>query len=261
MKILILGDIVGSPGREAIRRLVPALRQEKGLDLVVANAENAAGGSGVTPPLAEELFAAGVDVLTSGDHIWKQREIVPYLERETRLLRPANYPPGTPGAGAVEVKTASGLVVGVVNLMGRTFMQALDCPFRRALEEIDEIRLRTKIIVVDVHAEATSEKMALGRFLDGKVSAVVGTHTHVQTADEKILPQGTAYITDLGMTGPLDSILGRRVDQILERFLTSMPVRFEMAKDDVEIQGVIMEIEPASGRALAIERIRRKLDV
>lgn len=259
IKILAVGDVVGRPGRQAVRRLIPALRKERQIDLVMVNAENAAGGSGVTPAIADELLDYQVDVLTSGDHIWKRREIIPYLDGSESLLRPANYPEGTPGKGAAVVKTGSGQIVGVINLLGRVYMQSVDCPFLRARAEMEKLREITPVIIVDIHAEATSEKLALGWFLDGKVSAVVGTHTHVQTADEKVLPKGTAYLTDLGMTGPQSSILGRKVEQIIKRFLTAMPVRFEMAEEDVELQGAIIELNSETGRALSIERVKTKL--
>jgi metallophosphoesterase (TIGR00282 family) len=260
IRILAVGDIVGRPGRQAVSRIVPFLREELEIGMVLANAENAAGGSGVTPPVAEELLSAGVDVLTSGDHIWKKREIVAYLGGKRPLFRPANYPEGTPGSGAGTIKTVSGLTVGVINLVGRVFMSSVECPFRVARAELEKLKKTTPLVIVDMHAEATSEKIAIGRFLDGRASAVLGTHTHVQTADEKILPRGTAYISDLGMTGPLDSVLGRRTEQIIERFLTGLPVRFEMATDDVELQGAVVEIDAESGRAISIERIRRKLE-
>ncbi|MFC1631011.1 TIGR00282 family metallophosphoesterase [Candidatus Omnitrophota bacterium] len=260
MNILFIGDIVGRPGREAIRVLLPKLVKKHKIDLSIANAENAAGGSGVTPQLAEELFGYGLDFLTSGDHIWKKKEIYETLDQEPRLLRPANYPKPAVGRGYGVTKTRSGLPVGVMNLEGRVFMSSLDCPFKCAEEAAAEMRKQTPIILVDMHAEATSEKIALGWFLDGSVSAVVGTHTHVQTADERILPQGTAYITDLGMTGPCDSVIGRKTDQIIERFLTQLPGRFEMAKDNVQLHGVVLDIDQTSGRARSIERIQEKLE-
>lgn len=259
MKILFIGDIAGRPGREAIRKLLPKIKKEEGIELVVANGENAAGGSGLTPAICEELFSLGIDVLTSGDHIWKKREVLEIIDKDNRILRPANYPQGAPGGGAIVVTTKGGVKVGVMNLVGRVFMEALDCPFRAAVREIKNLRKETSVIIVDIHAEATSEKQALGWFLDGEVSAVVGTHTHTQTADEKLLPKGTAFITDLGMTGPLDSILGRRVEDILERFLTQVPVRFQMAKDNIQLQGAIIDIDAKSGRANSIKRIQKKL--
>jgi len=260
MKILFIGDIVGSPGRKAIKELVSVLVKSKKIDFVIANAENAAGGSGITPEIAEELFGAGIDVLTSGDHIWKKKEIYELLNEDKRILRPANYPEGSPGTGASIVESRDGIKVGVINLLGRVFLSTIDCPFKTSQRLVEQLRKKTHIIIIDIHAEATSEKIALGRFLDGSVSAVIGTHTHVQTADEQILQKGTAYITDAGMTGPFDSIIGRKVDQILERFLTQMPTRFEMATDDIRLQGVIVEIDEKTGSALNIKRVHERLE-
>ena len=209
MKILFIGDIVGSPGREAIKNLLPELKKDYGLDFVIANAENAAGGSGITAKVAEELFDYGVDVLTSGDHIWKKREIFEIINQEERILRPLNFPSGAPGRGYGVFKVKGGLKVGVINVNGRVFMDALECPFKTTRAARDELAKETNIIIVDIHAEATSEKVALGWYLDGKVSAVLGTHTHIQTAVERILPEGTAFLTDAGMTGPYDSVIGR----------------------------------------------------
>ncbi|MBL7085304.1 MAG: TIGR00282 family metallophosphoesterase [Candidatus Omnitrophica bacterium] len=259
MKLLFIGDIVGAPGRKAIRVLLPKLKKRYSIDLSIANGENAAGGSGITPRIAEELFGYGLNMLTSGDHIWKKKEILEIIDSETRILRPLNYPKGSPGAGFGIIKTKKGKSVGVINLEGRVFMSSLDCPFRCAEQALEEIKKETKIILVDIHAEATSEKIALGWFLDGTVSAVLGTHTHVQTADERILPKGTAYITDLGMTGPYDSVIGRKVDQILARFLSQMPVRFEMASEDIQLHGVVLDIDEKTGKANSIERIQEKL--
>lgn len=259
MNILFIGDIVGSPGREAVKWLVPKLHKEYKLDFVVANAENAAGGSGITPSVARELFEAGVNVLTSGDHIWKKREIFEIIDKEDRILRPLNFPVGVPGRGACLFKAKNGSSIGVMNVNGRVFMEALECPFKRARQAIEELFKDTKIIIVDIHAEATSEKVALGWYLDGKVSAVLGTHTHVQTADERILPAGCAYISDVGMTGPLDSVIGRRIEDVLERFITCVPVRFEVAKDNIQLQGVVLDIDESTGKARSILRIQRKL--
>jgi len=259
MKILFIGDIVGSPGREAVRGLVPGLQKEYSLDFVVANAENAAGGSGITSSVAKDLFEAGVNVLTSGDHIWKKREIFEIIDKEDRILRPLNFPAGAPGRGACLYKAKNGSTIGVVNVNGRVFMDALECPFRRSMQAVEELSKDTKIIIVDIHAEATSEKVALGWYLDGKVSGVLGTHTHVQTADEKILPGGTAYITDVGMTGPLDSVIGRRVEDVLERFITGVPVRFEVAQENIQLQGAVLDIDDITGKARSITRIQRKL--
>ena len=251
---------MGSPGREAIRTLVIPLKQELGIDFVIANAENASGGSGITAKVATELFASGVDVLTSGDHIWKKPEIFELINQEERILRPLNFPSGAPGRGAKVFKVRNGVKVGVININGRVFMEALDCPFKAALKAAEELAAETKIIIVDIHAEATSEKIALGWYLDGKVSAIFGTHTHIQTADEKILPQGTAYITDVGMTGPYDSVIGRRVEDVLTRFLSSIPVRFQVAEEDIQLHGALVEIDEATGKARSILRIQKKLD-
>ncbi len=258
-RILFIGDIVGKPGRVAVRELLPAIIEEDRIDLVVANCENAAAGFGVTRDVVEELFRSHVDVLTSGNHFWDKKEVLEFVEDYETLLRPANYPEGVPGFGSVIVPSPTGSPIGVINLAGRVFMHALDCPFRIAEKEIEKLKKRTSTIVVDIHAEATSEKQALGWFLDGRVSAVLGTHTHVQTADERILPNGTAYITDLGMTGPFDSIIGTRKDVVLERFLKNMPNKFDVAKGDVRLQGVVLEVDHASGKALGIERVNVRM--
>jgi hypothetical protein len=260
MKILFSGDIVGKPGRLAIRELLPLIIEDYRIEFVIANCENAAAGFGVTRDVVEELYQSRIDVLTSGNHIWDKKEVLEFVEDYETLLRPANYPEGTPGFGSVVMPCASGIHVGVINLAGRVFMRPLDCPFRSAEKEIERLRKKTRIIIVDMHAEATSEKQALGWFLDGRVSAVLGTHTHVQTADEKILPNGTAYITDLGMTGPFDSIIGTRKDAVLERFLIQMPNKFDVAKGDIRLQGVVLEVDTASGKALSIERLSVKLE-
>jgi metallophosphoesterase (TIGR00282 family) len=262
VKVLFLGDVFGKPGRQAVQRLVPRLITRDGVDLVIANAENSASGIGVTPDSAEELLAAEVDLLTSGNHIWSKREIVPYLERPgSRLLRPANYPPGTPGKGRAVVSTPDGRRLGVVNVEGRVFMRSLEDPFRVALAEVEALRAEgVTCILVDVHCEATSEKNALGWYLDGKVSAVVGTHTHVQTADARVLTNGTAFITDVGMCGPWDSIIGVRKELVIERFLTARPVSFEPAKRDVWLQGALVDIDDATGRARSIARVQERLE-
>ncbi|MCX5697959.1 MAG: TIGR00282 family metallophosphoesterase [Candidatus Omnitrophica bacterium] len=259
MNILFIGDIVGSPGREAVKTLVPQLRKEHRLDFVIANAENAAGGSGITPRVANELFDAEIDVLTSGDHIWKKKEIFEIIGTESRILRPNNFPSGAPGRGWNVFNTKNGSKVGVINVQGRVFMEALECPFKTTRQAVEQIAQETKIILVDIHAEATSEKVALGWYLDGLVSAVVGTHTHIQTADEKILPAGTAFITDVGMTGPMDSVIGRRVEDVLERFLTAIPTRFNVAETNVQLGGVVVDVDEDTGRARSILRIQRKL--
>ncbi len=259
MKILFIGDIVGSPGREAIKKLVAPLKQDLQIDIVIANAENASGGSGITSKVAAELFSSGVDVLTSGDHIWKKSEIFELINREERILRPLNFPLGAPGRGAAIFKTKGGLKVGVINVNGRVFMEALECPFKTTLAACEELAKETKIIIVDIHAEATSEKVALGWYLDGKVSAILGTHTHIQTADEKILPKGTAYLTDAGMTGPYDSVIGRRVEDVLTRFLSSIPVKFEVAQENIQLHGAMVEIDAKTGKAISILRVQKKL--
>jgi len=260
MKLLLIGDIIGRPGRAIVEREVVRLREERAIDLVVANCENAAGGAGVTPSTAEEIFRAGVDVLTSGNHVWRKREALELLKLDPRVIRPANYPDGAPGTGSTVVETPSGQKVGILNLMGRVFMQPLDCPFRTAERELARLKLVTPVIIVDMHAEATSEKVAMGWFLDGKVSCVFGTHTHIPTADERILPQGTAFVTDVGMTGPYDSVIGRRVDQILERFLSNLPVKSDVAEGNVQLRGLLVEVNPVTGKAVAVERITKALD-
>ncbi|MDD5691608.1 MAG: TIGR00282 family metallophosphoesterase [Candidatus Omnitrophica bacterium] len=259
MNILFIGDIVGSPGRKAIAKLVPGLRAEMGIDFVIANAENSSGGSGITAKVAAELFSSGVDVLTSGDHIWKKSEIFQLINQEERILRPINYPEGSPGRGAHVFKAANGLKVGVINVNGRVFMDALECPFKTTLRACNELAKETKIIIVDVHAEATSEKVALGWYLDGKASAVLGTHTHIQTADEKILPKGTAYLTDAGMTGPYDSVIGRNVEDVLTRFLSSIPVKFNVAEENIQLHGAFVRIDEKTGSAVSISRVQKKL--
>ena len=260
MKILFIGDIVGSPGRDAIEKLLPGLKKEYSLDFVIANAENAAGGSGITPKIARELFTLGVDVITAGDHIWKKREIFEIIAEESHILRPANFPPPCVGVGGSVYKAGNGSKVGVMSILGRVFMEPfMECPFRTAKSEYDKLSKETKIIIVDVHAEATSEKIALGWYLDGLASAVMGTHTHVQTADERILPRGCAYITDVGMTGPVDSVIGRKVEDVLERFITQMPTRFEIASDNIQLQGAVVDIDEETGKARSIVRVQKKL--
>jgi len=259
MKILFIGDIIGSPGRMAVRELLPALIAKKKIDFVIANCENAAAGFGVTKKNVDELYSCQIDVLTSGNHIWNKKEVLEFIGDYEKLLRPANYPSSTPGAGTVLVPLKTGEYVGVLNLAGRIFMQPIDCPFVTAKNKIAELREKTKIIIVDMHAEATSEKKALGWYLDGEVSAILGTHTHVQTADEEILPQGTAYISDVGMTGPFNSVIGIKKEAIIERFLTQMPNKFDLAKDDIRMQGVIVDIDAESGKAKSIDRISVKL--
>ncbi len=259
MKILFIGDIVGSPGRAAIKSLLPKIREREAVDMVIANAENSAGGSGITPRTARDLFQSGCDVLTSGDHVWRRPEVVEVLHQEPHLLRPANFPKQTPGRGSAVFKTSQGFPVGVVCLLGTVFIDAMvESPFRTIQEELPILKKECSVIIVDLHAEATSEKVAMGWFLDGKVTAVLGTHTHIQTADEHILPKGTAYITDVGMTGPYDSVIGRNKEKIIEKFLTGMPTRFELGTQDVELHGVLLEVNEETGRAVSITRVREK---
>lgn len=255
VKVLFIADIVGKPGRQALSQELHRLVDRHGVDLVIANGENAAGGFGLTEETARELYATGVHLLTSGNHIWDKKESMEFIRREERLLRPANYPEGVAGKGSVVITTPLGVEIGVLNLEGRVFMSCLECPFRAADREIARLKERTPVILVDFHAEATSEKLALGWYLDGKVSAVLGTHTHVQTADERIFPGGTAYITDVGMTGSFDSVIGIRKELAMEKFLTQLPVRFEVAKRDIRLNSVLLEIDEITGKALAIERL------
>ena len=260
IKALLIGDVIGRPGRAIVERFVPSLREELGIDLVVINCENAAAGLGVTPSVADELFRAGADVLTSGNHVWKKKEALELLKLDPRVLRPANYPADAPGSGTAIIETLSGFKVGILNVQGRVFMEpTTDCPFRCAAREIERLRMTTPMIIVDVHAEATSEKVALGWFLDGKVSCVFGTHTHIPTADERILPKGTAFLTDVGMTGPYDSVIGRKTDQILERFLTGMPVKSDVAEGNVQLRGLLVELDPKTGKASRVERLTKTM--
>lgn len=259
MNILMAGDIVGSPGRKAVDKLLPVLREEEQIDFVVANAENAAGGRGVTAKIARALYETGVDAITMGDHLWDQKELMAYIAEDKRLLRPLNLSPQSPGRGWTTLP-ADGVLVTVVSLQGRVFMPPhADCPFRAVDDLLRGNDIKSHIIVVDMHCEATSEKIAMGRYLDGRVSAVFGTHTHVQTADDCILPGGTAYITDIGMTGPKDSVLGRQVEPVLKRFVTGMPAKFEVASGDVRLEGIIVDVDASSGRARSIRRVQRKL--
>ena len=255
MKILVIGDIVGRPGRQVVHKFLRGLRKQYKLDLVIANGENAAGGFGLTLSTAQELLDDGVDVLTSGNHIWAQKEIIPYLDADMPILRPLNYPPGVPGRGY--------LIIGkmlVVNLIGRTFMNNYDCPFRAMDKLLDELEDKPPVIIVDFHAEATSEKVAMGRYLDGRVSAVLGTHTHVGTIDAQILPGGTAYVTDIGMTGPTDSIIGDDADAVIQRFLTQMPHHLSVGKGKPVLNAILVEVDESSGKATGIERIQREMD-
>ncbi len=255
MLVLAIGDIVGRSGRRAVQRLLPDLRQEYGVGLVVANAENAAGGFGVTPETARELLSAGVDVITTGNHIWAQKEIVPYLDGDIPILRPLNYPPGVPGRGYI-VNSQS----VVVNLVGRTFIGDFDCPFRAMDRLLAELGDKPPVIIVDFHAEATSEKMAMGRYLDGRVSAVLGTHTHVGTIDAQVFPGGTAYVTDIGMTGPMDSVIGDDTEAVIRRFLTTMPHRLSVGKGKTMFNAVLIRVADDSGRAISIDRIYREVE-
>ncbi|MDD5100916.1 MAG: TIGR00282 family metallophosphoesterase [Syntrophales bacterium] len=259
MKVLFIGDIVGKPGRRAVRELLSGIIEERRIDFVIANCENAASGFGVTAEIIEELYGAHIDVLTSGNHIWDKKEVMECIDDYETLLRPANYPEGTPGRGSVVVTLPGGISVGVLNLAGRVFMQPLDCPFRTADREIEKLKKKSRIILVDMHAEATSEKIAMGWYLDGRVAAVLGTHTHVQTADERILPEGSACITDAGMTGSFDSVIGIRKESILQKFLLQIPNKFDVAKKDVRLQGVVVEIAQ-SGRAVGVERLSVSLE-
>jgi metallophosphoesterase (TIGR00282 family) len=259
MKILFIGDIVGKPGRKAIREILPSLVSDHGINFVIANCENAAAGFGVTKDIVEELFGYGINVLTSGNHIWDKREVYDFIEDYENLLRPANYPEGTPGWGSVAWPSPSGQTIGVINLEGRVFMRYLDCPFKKAQEELKNLSAFASVVIVDIHAEATSEKKGLAWFLDGKVTAVLGTHTHIQTADNEVFPQGTAYISDAGMTGAFNSILGMKVEHVLNRFLTQIPNRFEVANHDIRLQGVVIDIDEHTGKSKDIYRISEKL--
>lgn len=261
MKILFIGDIFGRPGRTIVRERLGELMQQHAVDLVIANGENAAAGFGITPPLAEELFELGIEVITTGNHIWDKREIIPYFQSADgnpysparRVIRPANYPAGMPGWGFYEGKTRGGVPYAVINLQGRVFMTSNDDPFRVADELLKQIT--AKVILVDMHAEATSEKVSMGWYLDGRVSAVLGTHTHIPTADEHVLPNGTAYMTDVGMSGPYDSVIGVKKELIINRFLTNMPVRFEAASGNVKLCAAVIDCEETTGKARSIERV------
>lgn len=256
MKVILVGDIVGKSGRRALKALLPKVVEKYKVDFVIANGENAAGGFGITEQVAQEIFKSGVHVITGGNHIWDKKEAVKYLDMEKRVLRPLNYPPSVPGFGSIVHGFNSGIKLVVINLAGRVFMQNLDCPFRTMERELERLKEISKFIIVDFHAEATSEKLAMGHFLDGKVSAVLCTHTHVQTADDKILHGGTAYITDVGMTGPENSIIGMDKDIVFGRFLTQMPIKFEAAKGDAVFSAVIVEIDMNTGKSLAIRRLQ-----
>lgn len=260
MKILFIGDIVGSPGRKIVQERLADILVQQSIDLCIANGENAASGFGITPRLAEELFACGIEVLTGGNHIWDRKEIFDYLPHEPRLLRPANFPNGSPGKGLFIGSAKNGAPYAVLNLQGRTFMVPIDDPFRTAAQQLSAIPPDVKVILVDMHAEATSEKQAMGWYLDGKVSAVLGTHTHVATADNRVLPGGTAYITDVGMTGPHDGVIGMEKQAILQRFLDAMPTRFSVAEGDVQMNAVAIDVDETNGRARFIEHLNFRLD-
>ncbi len=256
MRLLLIGDVVGRSGRRAVKVNLGSLKKELKLDFVIANGENAAGGFGITKEVAQELFSSGVDVLTMGNHVWDKKEALEYIDREIRIVRPANYPPGTPGLGANVYETRDKVKIGVINLLGRVFLQDMDCPFRKAEKMVAKMKEKAHVVVVDLHAEATSEKIAMGWYLAGKVSAVVGTHTHVQTADECILPGGTAYITDLGMTGPRESVIGVKKEIIIDRFITRLPQRFEIATGLFQFNAVVVDIDEETGEASSISRIQ-----
>ena len=254
MRFLIVGDVVGKPGRQILADKLKTIKEELDIEGVVVNGENAAGGLGIVPEVCEEILSYGVDVITSGNHIWDKKEIVDYIDYQPRLIRPLNYPPGVPGKGWVMVERKGKKWIAA-NMSGRVFMPSLDCPFHRIEEELENFKKVTNLILLDFHAEASSEKIAMGWFLDGKVSCVFGTHTHVATADERILPQGTAYITDIGMTGAHDSVIGVKTEDILSRFLTQMPIRYQVAKDNVKLNGIVVEVDEITGRATEISRL------
>ena len=255
MKVIIIGDIVGKPGRNILTASLKSLREQHEAEFVVANVENAAEGAGVVPKVGDEILNAGVDVMTSGNHIFDKKEVIGYIENQPRLLRPANYAPDAPGRGLWLGSTASGTQVAVINIQGRVFMPPTDCPFRTADRLLGEIGKRASVIIVDHHAEATSEKLAMGRYLDGRVSVVVGTHTHVQTADEQLLPGGTGYITDLGMTGPHDGIIGVESHLVITRFVRGLPIRYQTARDNAQLHGLVVEIDERTGKAVEIQRL------
>jgi 2',3'-cyclic-nucleotide 2'-phosphodiesterase len=257
MQILVIGDVIGKPGRQAVHKLLPGLRKQFGIDLVIANSENTAGGLGLTAATAHELLDSGVDVLTSGNHIWDQKEIIPYLDSDLPVLRPLNYPPGVPGKGCLMLDH-----IAIVNLIGRTFINNFDCPFRAMDALLPGLKNRCSVIIVDFHAEATSEKVALGRYLDGRVSAVVGTHTHVGTVDARVFPHGTAHVTDIGMTGPSESIIGDDIQSVLQRFLTVLPARLPVsAGKNITFNSVLIDVDEKSGQAQTIQRLDREVEI
>lgn len=260
MKTLILGDVVGRPGRDILKVVLGGVIEREGFDFVIVNGENAAAGSGITKRLTEELLGCGIDVITTGDHVWKKRDVLEYLDEQACLLRPANYPDDTHGQGHVVVSSRTGLSVGVINLIGRVFMNPVDCPFRKADRLVKQLQKETNMIFVDFHTEATSEKIAMGWYLDGQVSCMFGTHTHVPTADERILPKGTAYITDVGMTGPYDSVIGRDKEKVIKTFLSRQPERFDVAVHDVRASGISVEVDEKTGKATEIKRVVYQLE-
>lgn len=260
MRVLFIGDVVGNPGRKAVNRLLPSLKREYAADCCIANCENAAGGSGITYVVAQELYKSGVDAITLGNHTWSKREITNFIDSDKKIIRPANYPEGLPGKGSMLVSTAAG-EIGIVNLMGRVYMDSIDCPFKAAEREVEYLKTFTRTILVDMHAEATSEKCAMAWYLDGKVSCVLGTHTHVQTADERILPCGTGFLTDVGMTGPYNGVIGVERELVIEKFITHMPVKFEVAKGVAQLNAVFIETDDRNGKTLKLERIIKKIEI
>jgi len=259
LNVLVIGDIVGRPGRQAFAKLFPVLKEEYSVDFCIVNGENSAAGSGFTPKVVSFLLESGADVITSGDHVWKNQAVFKIIDEEPRLLRPANYPDSAPGKGYSVFELKNGLKIAVINLVGRVFMNAVECPFKTSAGLVSKLSQQTPIIIIDMHAEATSEKIALGWYLDGKVSCIFGTHTHIQTADETILPKGTGFITDIGMTGPYKSVLGREVEPVLKRFITQIPARFDVAENDLKVCGALFEIDEETGKTLSVKRIQRKV--
>jgi len=258
MNILCIGDVVGRPGLDVLAKVLPSFKRENAIDFTIVNGENSAGGSGILPKHADEIFALGVDVITLGDHTWDKKEIGPYLDKDARIIRPANFPDGAPGRGWTVIESQKGVKVGVINMLGRSFMRYnVDCPFKKIDVAYAEILKQTPIMILDMHAETTSEKVAMGHYVNGRLSGVFGTHTHIQTADDKILPQGTAYITDLGMSGPYDSVIGQSKERILKRFLTSLPQKFEVAESAATLCGAIMTVDEKTGRAKKIVRLQQ----
>ncbi|MBF0490753.1 MAG: TIGR00282 family metallophosphoesterase [Candidatus Omnitrophica bacterium] len=258
MNILCIGDVVGRPGRDVLAKVLPAIKQEYAIDLTIVNGENASSGSGILPKHADEMFSLGVDVITLGDHVWDKKEIMPYLDQKAEIIRPANFPDGAPGRGSTIVETRQGIKVGVISLLGRSFMKYnVLCPFKALDQILLEMSLVTPVIIVDMHAETTSEKVAMGHYANGRVSGVFGTHTHIQTADEKVLSKGTAYITDLGMAGPYDSVIGQNKEKIIQRFLTSLPHKFEVAESNATLCGVVISVDEKTGRASRIVRLQQ----